>query len=136
MANKKNPVGRPSALTEVVIGKLEHAASIGCNVLEMCRYAGIGPDTYYDRCKKDKKFADRMDMLRETPIYEARETLAKSIKGGDGDLALKYLERKRKAEFSTLQQVEVGEQGQFKDLTDEQLAQIAAGKATPADFMK
>ena len=47
-----------------------------------------------------------------------------------------YMERKRKREFSTLQQVEVGEQGAFKDLTDEQLAQIAAGRATPADFLE
>lgn len=109
---------------------------MGCTIQEMSRFAGIHIDSYFAQCKRSLSFSDRMDMLRESPILEARTTLKTAIKGGDGDLALKYLERKRKTEFSTLQQVEVSEQSPYRELSDEQLAQIAMGKATPADFVK
>ena len=123
-------------MTPITLAKLEEAASLGCSVLEMCLFADISRDTYYYWAKKDKKFSDRMEELKERPVLEARTTLHKAIKGGDGDLALKYLERKNKKEFSTLHGLEISEQTPYKGLTDEQLAQIAAGKATPGDFIK
>lgn len=52
---------RPTVIDENVIGKLQYAFSCDCTVLEACAYAGIHPDTYYERLKKDKVFADRMD---------------------------------------------------------------------------
>jgi len=137
MARKNKPgAGRPTIITPDVVAKLEEAASLGCSVTEMCLFADISRDAYYERARKDKKFADRMEELKERPVLEARSALHKAIKAGDGDLALKYLERKNKKEFSTLHSLEISEQIPYKGLTDEQLAQIAAGKATPGDFIK
>lgn len=93
-------MARPTKRTEVLVGKLEYAFSLGCTVTEACLYAGISRDTYYEWCKADAKLSDRMDELRESPILIARESVIKGIKT-DPDLALKFLERRKKDEFST-----------------------------------
>ena len=51
-------------------------------------------------------------------------------------MALKFLERKLKSEFSTRQELDIKEHDKFDELTDSQLALIAAGKAVPSDFIK
>lgn len=92
--------GRPTKRTVELVGKLEYAFALGCSVTEACLYAGISRDTYYEWCKADTKLSDRMEELRESPILIARETVIKGIKR-DPDLALKFLERRKKDEFST-----------------------------------
>ena len=111
---KKN--GRPTARTELVVKKLEEAAVLGCTIEEMCLYAGITRATLYTWFKGDADLRVRLEELRDTPVLLARDTLCQAIKNGNADLALKYLERKRKAEFSTLQKIE--HDGQIKSGID------------------
>jgi hypothetical protein len=83
-----------------VVRKLEEAFALGCTNLEACLYADISKSTFYEYLKKRPVFQDRIDLLRERPILQARDAVIQAIRRGDGNLALKYLERKRKAEFA------------------------------------
>lgn len=132
---QKHAGGRPTIMTPDIIGKLEAAAGYGCPVTEMCFHADICPDTYYEYLKKNPKFADRIAALREKPVFEARKCVTESAKK-DPEIGIKYLERVRKKEFSTRQEVELSERDDYDNLTDEQLAKIASGKAKPGDFIK
>ena len=93
-------MARPTKKTPELVGKLEYAFSIGCSIPEAVFYAGIHKDTYYDWIKKDQELSDRFDGLRENTILVARESVMKGVKINP-ELALKYLERKKKDEFST-----------------------------------
>ena len=133
MKGRKQWDGKPY---DIVLQKLEQAWAMGCPDVEAAAYADVSHAALSDFLKRNPTIADRKARLLQKPFLAARNAILKKISDGDGDLALRYMERKKKQEFSTLQQVELSEQGQYKELTDEQLAQIAAGKATPADFQK
>ena len=134
---KKHAGGRPSIMTEFVLGKLEHAFSYGLTDEEACHYAGINPTTYYDYIKKNPEFSKRVQALKQRPIMLARITLVNSFTTrkikkldrfgnvvevdvlGNPHIALKYLERKRKEEFSPYAKIEQPKQDNtdIKELT-------------------
>ena len=93
----KETRGRPDIITPEIIGKLEEVFAIGGSDLEACFYAGIGKTTLYNYQNVHPDFVERKEMLKEKPILKARQTVVKSL--DDPDMALKYLERKRKSEF-------------------------------------
>lgn len=92
--------------------KLCAAFSANMNVIEACRYAGISKQAFYKRYPKGSgstprhPFHDRIDQLRSTPSMYAKQALEKALKlaaetGTENlDLALKYLERVNRDEFS------------------------------------
>lgn len=84
---------------EEVLAKLEQSASLGCDVKEMCFYADISYSTFYKYLNKRPKIKERMERLREKPCLMARKTLIENIKTNP-ELALKFLERKKRAEFA------------------------------------
>ena len=92
-------VGRPTVMTDIVIGKLEEAFSLGCTDAESCFYAGIAKDTLYEYQTKNPDFTDRKEALKESPIFKARKSVVDAMPN-DPELSLKYLERKKKDEFS------------------------------------
>ncbi|MDD5068076.1 MAG: hypothetical protein PHN89_00545 [Candidatus Pacebacteria bacterium] len=96
--------GRPSKMTPEVVKKLEEAFSIGASVSEACFYADISRETYYQWIKNNPELADRFEALKNKPILKARQTVVKALET-DPDIALKYLERKRKDEFSPRQEI-------------------------------
>ena len=96
--------GRPSVMTQEVVGKLEFALAFDSTVEESCFYAGISPDTYYTFCKQNPDFSERITALRCAPTLMARMTVVRAAEH-DADLALKYLERKCPQEFSTRAQI-------------------------------
>lgn len=104
----KNKGGRPTAITSEVVRKLTEAFKLDMTVEEACTYANISKDTYYRKCKSDKGFSDEMERARQFATAKARRIVIEKMED-DGGLALKYLERKRKEEFSQRfeQQVEV-----------------------------
>lgn len=104
----KNKGGRPPAITPEVIAKLTEAFKIDMTVEEACTYAKISKDTYYRKCKMDQGFSDECERARQFATVKARRIVIEKMED-DGGLALKYLERKRKEEFSPRveQQVEV-----------------------------
>jgi hypothetical protein len=99
----KKKVGRPlfDGKDEAeVVRKLEEAFALGCSDLEACLYADIGKTAFYKYQDSHPEFAERKEVLKERPILQARNAIIESIRRGDGNLALKYLERKRKSEFA------------------------------------
>ena len=93
-------MARPTVMTPEVIEKLEEAFKWGCTDNEACLHADIAPSTLYQYQEKNPKFTERKASLKENPILLARSTVVNGLKN-DTDLALKYLERKKKNEFST-----------------------------------
>lgn len=102
--------GSPYKMKPEVLAKLQQAFAIDATIEEACFYADIDPSTYYRWKKSSPKQCEQLEALRNTPILAARQTLASAVKA-DPQIALKYLERKRKDEFSlkTEQDVSVKE---------------------------
>lgn len=92
--------GRPSVMTPEIIAKLEQAFSFDATNAEACMYAGISEVTLWRYLNGNEEFCNKVKLLRSKPVLAARESVIRSMKN-DGALALKYLERKRKDEFST-----------------------------------
>lgn len=90
-------LGRPTAVTEAVLHKLEEVFSLGGTDEEACLYADIAMSTLYKYQELNPGFAERKAQLKETPILKARQTVVNSLT--DPNIAFKFLERKRKAEF-------------------------------------
>jgi hypothetical protein len=103
-------MARPTVMTEEVIAKLEEAFAWGCTDIEACLWADIAPATLYQYQEKNPEFTERKAALKETPILLARSTVVKGLKN-DTDLALKYLDRKKKDEFSTKTESDVKFEG-------------------------
>lgn len=100
---KKNPLGKqkkPKRDNPETIRKLEEAFALDCTVWEACYYANISQDTYYDLVRDRPELLEIFTRLRERPVLIARQTVVNNLKENP-ELSLKYLERKRKAEFST-----------------------------------
>ena len=106
---EKNPVGRPTVMTPETLAKLEHAFLLGCSDLEACFYADISQDALYDYQRANPEYSKRKEQLKQNPIFLARTTVVDGIKS-DADLALKFLERKLKSEFSPSSSINVGGQ--------------------------
>ncbi len=93
-------MGRATIMTPEIIAKLEHAFLLGCTDLEACFYANIGKTTLYNYQEENPDFVERKELLKNNPIFIARTSVVREMETS-GDLALKYLERKLKNEFST-----------------------------------
>lgn len=101
---KAGKTGRPSVMIQEVVRKLEHAFVYDCTVAEACLYAGISRDTYYNFCKQNPDFSDRIEQLRHAPSLVLRKCVIAAAEH-DANLALKYLERKNGQEFSSKQEL-------------------------------
>lgn len=92
-------MGAPTVMTQEVIDKLEQAFLLGCTDIEACLAADIAEKTLYNYQEKHPEFLQRKNRLKENPVYKARRSVVNAL-DKDPDLALKYLERKKKMEFS------------------------------------
>lgn len=92
-------VGRPSKLTPECVMKLEEIFALDGTVEEACFFADISRNTFYEWMKEHPELSDRFEALRNNPVLLARRSVIEGL--GDPELALKYLERKRRNEFST-----------------------------------
>lgn len=105
--------GRPTKLTPETVIKLEEVFAIDGTVEEACFYADISRNTYYEWIKEHPELNDRFQALRERPVLKARQAVVKGLDNFDN--GLKYLERKKKLEFSLRTEI-TGADG--KDLID------------------
>ena len=101
----ENKVGRPTVMTDDVIGKLEMLFAKGLSDREACLIANIHPSTLYDYCSANPEFAERKELLKEQIKTQAKLNIAEAITNKDADLSKWYLERKAKDEFSTKQEI-------------------------------
>lgn len=97
---------RPTVMTTEVIAKLEEAFAWGCTDREACLWAGIAQPTLYLYQEKHPEFIDRKEALKDTPILNSRATVARSVKK-DPRMAMDYLSRKKKDEFSTKAETDI-----------------------------
>jgi len=92
-------MARPTVMTPKVIEKLEEAFAWGCSDIEACLWADIAPATLYQYQDKNPAFTERKANLKEKPVLLARKSVVSSLPK-DSKLAMDYLSRKRKDEFS------------------------------------
>jgi len=125
-------MARPTVMTQEVIEKLEYAFSLGCSDNEACLHADISPATLYKYQESNPEFSERKAVLKESPIFLARQSVLKGLKD-DPDLALKFLERRKKAEFSLRHELEATVDGNvtiqtinYSDANDNDTPQIQA----------
>jgi len=112
---------------DAVILKLLQAWSVGGSDQEAAAHAEISDSSLCQFLKSHPDISKQKQQLKEKPVLSARSTLHKAIAGGDGALALKYLERKRKQEFSTLQEVKSDIHMETSDPETETLKNDIAG---------
>lgn len=85
-------------MTNDKIKKLEDAFAIDASIDEACYYANISHQTYYNWLKKKPELVERFERLRQKPVLTARQVVVKAL-ATDPEMALKYLERKKRKEF-------------------------------------
>lgn len=95
-----NEVGRKTVMTPEAIQVLEEAFLYGASDKEAIFLAKISKSTFYDYCKENPEFVDRIEGLRDMPKYKARKNIVNKINEGDVDTSKWYAERKAKEEFS------------------------------------
>jgi hypothetical protein len=115
-----HPGGRPTKMTDETVKKLEEAFLLGCSDLEACFYAEISKQTLYNYQDKFPKFVDRKEQLKQNPFLIARKSVIEGMEE-DPKLALAYLERKKKGEFSLRTETAVKLTDEFENMTDEEL---------------
>lgn len=93
------PIGRPTVMTPEVLKQLDTAFALGCSDEEACLLANISPQTLYNHQKENPGFLEHKEQLKKTPVLEARMIIVEGMKKNP-KLALKFLERKAKAEFA------------------------------------
>lgn len=116
MTKKKAPedkkkVGRKTVMTQEVVTKLEEAFSRDCTDTEACLFAGISRMTLHRFQEDNPEFCDRKALLKDTLVLKARTNIAERIEKGDLETSKWYIERKKRGEFSTRQEV-TGENGE------------------------
>ena len=65
-------------------------------VTEACAFADISRQAYYDECKRDLAFLDRMERAQQFPFMLAKKTVVQALKANDGHLALKWLKNRQR----------------------------------------
>lgn len=104
----KHAGGRPTKMTTEVIAKLEQAFAVGASDTQACFYAEVSVDALYKYIKKNPKFGERKEALKDNPVLKAKKTLVDNLDNPEN--ARWYLERKLKKEFSIRQEI-TGEEG-------------------------
>jgi hypothetical protein len=117
--NKPNPVGRPTVMSSETIAKLEDAFMYGANDKEACFLAEIGRTTFYDYCKENPEFVNRIEDLKDMTKMLAKRNIARAIQkeaeiGGGTSNSIWYAERKAKDEGYAVRTEVTGKDG--KDL--------------------
>jgi hypothetical protein len=119
---QKNKVGRPTVMTDLTVSKLEEAFALGATDEEACFFADISKQTLYDYQDKYPEFIDRKQALKQRPVLLARTSVVNGL--GDPELALKYLERKKKDEFSLRQELTARDGEPIAGITDEEKVKL------------
>jgi len=99
-------MARPTKKTPEVIRKIEEVAALDGTIAEMALYGGVHPDSIYAWMAEDKKFSDRIQELRNTPVLKARNTVNEKMTESYSN-AMDYLKRKKKKEFGDNSTIEV-----------------------------
>ena len=91
--------GRKAAITPLALERLREAYLIGCDDDEACSFAEISTMTLYRHQNRNPAFKAWKESLKQQPFLIARKTIVQNL-ANDPEFALKYMERKKRAEFS------------------------------------
>jgi len=97
---QKAKIGRPPAIKEDTVRKLEVCLASGYSITTACYFSGVSRSTYYEYLAMDKDFSDKMRMAEEASTFRARQVILQAIDSGDIKAAQWWLERKAKSEFA------------------------------------
>ena len=100
--------GRPTVMTDETLQVLREAFLLDCTDEEACFKANISPSTLYNYQKENPEYLELKRSYKQNPFLLARESVIKGFT--NPELALKYLERKKKDEFSLRSEI-TGENG-------------------------
>lgn len=95
--------GRPTVMTDLVVGKLEEGFTYGYTDKEACLHAGIHPDTLYEYCKKHPAFSERKEVLKRTPTMLAKRTVFDNLAQ---EATAKWLLEKTNKEYNPKTQID------------------------------
>jgi hypothetical protein len=102
--------GRPTAMDEMTLKKLEEAFSNGATDREACFLANISQQTLYNYQKEHVEFIERKESLKDMIKYQAKIKVKEAIeKENKPDTAKWYLE-KRDKEFKPKQDITTNEE--------------------------
>lgn len=121
--------GRKTIMTPEKIVLLEQAFSLGCSDLEACLHADIGKTTLYNYQNDHPEFVERKEQLKERLVLQARSVVADALFKEDKETAKWFLERKKKSEFSTRQEM-TGEDGESLQPLVVNILPVSAGNGT------
>lgn len=91
--------GQPTKMTEETLRLLKEAFKYGATDREACTFADIAPSTLYEYQKENPEYKEQKAGWKENPTIIARKSVVDGLEENP-ELALKYLERKKKDEFS------------------------------------
>ena len=89
----KKEAWRKSVFTEELVKKLEEQFSWNSSVKTACAIVGISRNAYYEECKRNQEFNDRMERAQEYVSSLADRTIAKAIRDWDVQTAKWMKER-------------------------------------------
>lgn len=110
----KGKRGRPTVMTEEVLRKLEEAFLDAFTDEMACLYAGISKTALYEYCEEHKDFAERKEVLKQTPSLTAQKTLVGDLKQIGG---ARWWAEHRMPEFMPKSKVEHGGKIETQDTT-------------------
>ncbi len=96
---RKSNAGRKSELTVEVRRKIDECAQLGSSMEEIAFWCDVHRATLFRWVQKDEKLRNRIEHLQQRPILMARQTIVNNL-GNNPEIAFKFLERKRREEFS------------------------------------
>lgn len=126
-------VGRQTKMDKLTVKKLNEAFAFGCTDEEACFYSDISKQTLYNYQKNHPEFIDQKEALKQRPILLARQSVISGLTN-DPNLALKFLERKKKDEFSLRQEFAGVKDQPLVDIADPQILKTLL--KTAQDFAK
>lgn len=91
--------GRPTKMTETTVMKFEEGLLLGMTIEMACLFADISKQTYYEYCKKNPDYNDRVKILRTNLGMKATAVVANDIQQGDVKVSQWYLERRHKEDY-------------------------------------
>ena len=86
--------GRPRAVTQETIQRLETAFSIGASVREAILFADLKETTYYDYVRANPEFSARIELLKERMPLKARQVVYKALENEDVNKWISWISKK------------------------------------------
>ncbi len=111
--------GRPPAIDEPTLRKLEIAFGYGATDLEACAHAGISLSTLYKHQEENPEFTELKEGLKQRPNLAARKSVVEDLEDNP-ETGKWWLERRLPGEFGKGAATNVAVQVNFKDSVTKQ----------------